>query len=94
MLFDLQNRFDETSQKKNLQTKQLDQIKTDINLEINNYRDALKGPVDEYLCTLDRLQNQTSKLEAFSCFEDGKLDLVIITQARHFLLGARRAHNF
>jgi len=69
----LQRRLEETIKKKNQQITRLDEIKIDMLSKISEERDLLTGPADEYLRIIDRLQNQISKIEAFSCFENGKL---------------------
>jgi len=76
ILEDLQRRFEEAKRKKDQQMSQLEPIKSDMISKINAVRDILKGPADEYLRTLNQLQNRISKIEAYSCFEDGKLKLV------------------
>lgn len=76
ILEDLQRRFEETKRKKDQQMSQLELIKTEMISKINEVRNILKGPADEYLRTLNQLQNRISKIEAYSCFEDGKLKLV------------------
>lgn len=78
VLSDLQRQHDETKRKKEQQLSQLETIKADTNAEIIEIRSVLKGPADEYLRTLNQLQNRISKIQAYSCFEDGKLKHVTI----------------
>lgn len=52
------------------------EIKNETISKIEEIRKILKGPTEEYLATIEKLQNQISKIEAYSCFEDGKFKLV------------------
>lgn len=61
------------------QKARIDEIKTETTLKIKEIQIILKGSTGEYLHTIDKLQNQVSKVEAYSCFEDGKLKLVYNT---------------
>jgi len=67
---------DETKTYKYQQKSVLSQIKSETKLKLNDLRRILKAPVDEYLNTINKLQNQISKIEAYSCFENDQLNLV------------------
>lgn len=54
----------------------MDEIKAETTLKIEEIRFTLRGSTEEYLHIIDKLQNQVSKIEAYSCFEDEKLKLV------------------
>lgn len=67
---------DETKTYKYQQKSVLSQIKSETKLKLNDLRRILKAPAQEYLNTIDKLQNQISKIEAYSCFENDQLNLV------------------
>uniref|UniRef100_A0A2S2RAA9 Uncharacterized protein n=1 Tax=Sipha flava TaxID=143950 RepID=A0A2S2RAA9_9HEMI len=73
---DIQYTYDETSRIANEHKSRLDKINTETDLKINKTRVFLNGLTEEYLDTLDKLQNEVSKIEAESCFEDEQLSLV------------------
>lgn len=67
---------DEIKTRKYQQKSVLGNIHTKTKLKINDLHRALKAQTDEYLNTIDKLQNQISKIEAYSCFEKEKMKLV------------------
>ncbi|KAF0766982.1 coiled-coil domain-containing protein 83-like [Aphis craccivora] len=67
---------DETKTYKYQQKSVLSQIKSETKLKLNDLRRILKAPAEEYLNTIDKLQNQISKIEAYSCFENDQLNLM------------------
>lgn len=75
-LNEIQHRYEETKRSKNEQKFQLNKIKTEIASKIKKIIDVIMEPTNEYLHTIDELQNQISKIEAHCCFENGKLKLV------------------
>lgn len=85
ILINIQNCYKETKEKKNQQLLHLDEIKTSTASKINENKDILNSLANEYLRTLKKLQNQISKLEALSYFEDKKLKLVSTKQLQYFL---------
>jgi len=68
---------DEIKTYKFQQKSVLDKIKSETKLKIDHLRRVLKAPAEEYLNTISKLQNQISKIEAYSCFENEQLKLVI-----------------
>ncbi|XP_015372765.1 PREDICTED: golgin IMH1-like [Diuraphis noxia] len=64
---------DEIKTYKYQQKSVLDKIKSETKLKINDLRRVLKAPAEEYLNTINKLQNQISKIEAYSCFENEQL---------------------
>jgi len=67
---------DETKTYKYQQKSVLSKIKSETKLKLNDLRRILKAPAEEYLNTIDKLQNQISKIEAYSCFENDQLNHV------------------
>ncbi|XP_060847536.1 interaptin-like isoform X2 [Rhopalosiphum padi] len=65
---------DETKTYKYQQKSVLSKIKSETKLKLNDLRRILKAPAEEYLNTIDKLQNQISKIEAYSCFENDQLN--------------------
>ncbi|XP_022170353.1 uncharacterized protein LOC111033754 isoform X2 [Myzus persicae] len=64
---------DEIKTYKYQQKSVLGNIKSETKLKINELRRILKAPAEEYLNTINKLQNQISKIEAYSCFENDQL---------------------
>lgn len=69
---------DEIKTYKYQQKSVLGKIKSETKLKINDLRRILKAPAEEYLNTINKLQNQISQIEAYSCFENDQLKLVNI----------------
>lgn len=76
LLANIENCCKVTKQKTKDQTSRLSEIKIKTEMKINELRNIFKGPTEKYLCTIDKLQYEISKIEAYSCFEDGKQKLV------------------
>lgn len=68
---------DEIKTYKYQQKSVLGKIQSETKLKINELRRVLKAPAEEYLNTINKLQNQISKIEAYSCFENEQLKHVI-----------------
>lgn len=64
---------DEIKTYKYQQKSVLGKIKSETKLKINDLRRILKAPAEEYLNTINKLQNQISQMEAYSCFENDQL---------------------
>ncbi|KAL5237034.1 hypothetical protein ACI65C_004444 [Semiaphis heraclei] len=64
---------DEIKTYKYQQKSVLGKIQSETKLKINELRRVLKAPAEEYLNTINKLQNQISKIEAYSCFENEQL---------------------
>jgi len=79
---------DETKTYKYQQKSALDKIKSETKLKINDLRRNLKAPAEAYLNTIDKLQNQISKIEAYSCFENDQLKLVNTLPAFSFVISS------
>lgn len=73
---DIQSSYAETKLNINQQKSRLDEIISETALKINKTRVFLNGLTEEYLITIDKLQNEVSKLEAASCFENDTLTIV------------------
>ncbi|XP_025194269.1 putative leucine-rich repeat-containing protein DDB_G0290503 [Melanaphis sacchari] len=67
---------DEIKTYKYQQKSMLTKIKSETKLKISDLRRILKAPAEEYFNTIDKLQNQISKIEAYSCFENDQLNLM------------------
>ncbi|CAI6357113.1 unnamed protein product [Macrosiphum euphorbiae] len=67
---------DEIKTYKYQQKSVLGKIKSETKLKINDLRRILKAPAEEYLNTINKLQNQISQIEAYSCFENDQLKLM------------------
>lgn len=74
---DLMQRHNEIQLKINQQKSQLDDLKAKTSLKLKNNWRILNELTEENLRTTDKLQNEVSKIEAYSCSEEGKLKLVI-----------------
>lgn len=86
ILGDIQKRCDETKRKTNEQKHRLDNLHNETLCKIKEIRDILRGPTQQYLRTMDKLENQISKIEAYACFEDGKTKLVNKLMLRIFYI--------
>lgn len=73
-----------TKQKTKDQTSRLSEIKIKTEIKINELRNIFKKPTEKYLCTIDKLQNEIAKIEANSCFEDGKQKLVSLIMCSYY----------
>lgn len=82
-LFDIQSRYEETRRNTCQQKSRLHDIQTETTLKINETRNIFKKPTEEYLHTINKLQNKICKIEAYACFEDGKMKLVNIRMIMH-----------
>lgn len=77
-LFDIKSHYEETKRNTYQQKSRLHDIQSETTLKINETQNIFKRPTEEYLRTIDKLQNQICKIEAYACFEDGKIKLVNI----------------
>lgn len=84
-LFHIQSHYEETKRNTLQQKSQLHEIQTDTTLKIDETKNIFKRPTEEYLRTIEKLQDQICKIEAYACFEDGKLKLVIIRKILYCL---------
>lgn len=76
ILADIHHAKEKIKQAKIQEESRLAQIKSETAFKINKTRVFLNGLTKEYLKTIDQLQNEVSKTEALSCFENNKQNAV------------------